>query len=208
MKTFRIPNFRGCRAAVIHREDSSRNVLVQRLNQLGLVVEPVLPGSTETRHAADVCFFDTDLGYDDRLRLPASRPPLPLIAVIGSEAPGRLEWAIRQGPSAYLVKPIQPTGVFNALVMGFHNFQTIRELEAQNEKLRARLKSRHQVAKAVLTVMRHFNLEEAEAYSLLRSASMARRVPIELMSDLIGSGDESVLRELQLVRLISSKRAS
>lgn len=208
MKTFRIPNFRGCRAVVIHREDSNQAILVQRLKQLGLVVECVWPDAKDSNGTVDVCFFDTDLGYDDQFLWPAPKMPMPLIAVIGSEAPGRLEWTIKRGPSAYLVKPIQPTGIFNALVMGFHNFKTIQELEAQKEKLRSRLKSRHAVVKAVLTLMHHFDLGEEEAFSLLRSASMVRRVTVEMMSDFIASGGESVLHELNAMRLDSNKKVS
>lgn len=208
MKTFRIPNFRGCRAVAIHREDSNQAILVQRLKQLGLVVECVWPNAKESNIRVDVCFFDTDLGHDDQFLWPALQAPMPLIAVIGSEAPGRLEWAIKRGPSAYLVKPIQPTGVFTALVMGFHNFQTIRELEAQNEKLRTRLKSRHAVVKAVLTLMHHFDLGEEDAFSFLRSASMAHRITVEMMSDFIASRGESALHELNTMRLDSNKKVS
>jgi AmiR/NasT family two-component response regulator len=208
MKPYRIPNFRGYHAVVILRADSNQAVLVQRLKQLGLLVEAIGPSSKEMNGPIDVCFFDTDLGYGDQFLWSAFKTPVPLIAVIGSEAPGRLEWAIKQGPSAYLVKPIQPSGVFNALVIGFHSFQTIRELEAQNEKLRNRVKSRHLVAKAVLSLMHHFDLEEAEAFSLLRSASMVRRLPVETMSNFIASGDEDVLRELQALNLNSGKKAS
>ena len=176
MKPYRIPNFRGYHAVVIHRADSNQAVLVQRLKQLGLLVDAIGPNSKEINGPIDVCFFDTDLGYGDQFLWSAFKPPVPLIAVIGSEAPGRLEWAIKQGPSAYLVKPIQPTGVFNALVFGFHNFQTIKELEAQNEKLRNRVKSRHLIAKAVLSLMHHFDLEEAAAFSQIGRASCRERV--------------------------------
>jgi AmiR/NasT family two-component response regulator len=206
MMAFRIPNFRGYHAVVIHREDNNRNLLVQRLRQLSLHVVSLWPLSEEPPLQTDVVFFDADEGWDEQFSWLTRRAPIPLIAIIGSEAPGRLEWTIAQGPSAYLVKPIQTTGVFTSLVMGFNNFHRLSELEAAKEKANSRLKSRPSVFKALLTLMDHFGLEEAEAFSLLRSASMVRRKSIETMSASINSGDGRLLAELGAMLVLGHKK--
>jgi AmiR/NasT family two-component response regulator len=206
MMGFRIPNFRGYHAVVTHREDNNLILLVQRLRQLGLQVVSVWPPSQDLPLHTDVVFFDADEGWDDRFSWLIARAPIPLIAVIGSEAPGRLEWTIAQGPSAYLVKPIQSTGVFTALVMGFSNLHRFSELKAEKEKANSRLKSRPTVFRALLTLMDHFGLEEEEAFSLLRSGSMVRRQSIETMSTSIASGDKRLLAEFGAMMVPGHKK--
>lgn len=68
-------------------------------------------------------------------------PPVPLIALVGSETPGRLEWAIDQHPSSYLMKPIGSQGVFHALVTAFHAHGESLKTEAIIQELRQRLRT-------------------------------------------------------------------
>jgi len=206
MMVFRIPNFRGKNAVVIHREDSNQTLLVSRLKQLGLQVVSLWPIGNEMPLDTGVVFFDADENWDEQIWRVTQKCPIPIIAIIGSESPGRLEWTIKQKPSAYLVKPIQTTGVFTALVMGFHNFQLFNELESAKEKANIRLKSRHTVFKALLTLMDHFGLDEAGAFSLLRSASMVNRQTVETMSHSILSGNETLLAELGAMMARSQKK--
>lgn len=206
MKKFRIPNFRGNHAYLILREDHNHAVLAQRLKQLGMVVESSWPGIGDEVVEANFVFFDADIGFDGQFPWLAKQVPMPLIAVIGSEAPGRLEWAIENSPSAYLLKPIQPAGIFNALVMGFQNFKKLHDLEADNQKLRIRLKARESVVKALLTLMHYFEIEENEAFELLRSVSMVRRLTIENMSDRILTGNEKFMNELGLAGNVFKKK--
>ena len=61
--------------------------------------------------AADFVFFDADLGFDEQFPWKPGAAPMPLVALIGSEAPGRIEWALSHNADAQLLKPVGNAGV-------------------------------------------------------------------------------------------------
>jgi len=124
--TARIPNFRGQRVLVLHRMDRNCEAIVEQLERLGAVVSVQWPAERVTADGVDVVFFDSDLGFDELFAWEPGRSALPLVAILGSEAPGRIEWTLAQEPSAYLMKPVGSTGVFGALSIAFHNFELRR----------------------------------------------------------------------------------
>lgn len=191
-----LPNFRGRRALVLHWKDTNRTTLVRQLETLGLKVDVLWPADQVSAKGCDVIFFDADQGYDGLFAWPPGQPPIPLVAMMGSEAPGRIEWTLSRAPSAYLVKPIGSRGVFSALAIAFHTFETRKELTDAVAELTLRAKARPIVFKAILRVMAHFGLGEDEAYQLLRAESMNRRASIEELSESIASNGEVELSRL------------
>lgn len=183
----RLPNFRGQRCLVLHRHDSNTDTLVRQLESLGLIVDLRWPVEGATAGGYDVIFFDADLGYDGLFAWTPEPPPIPLIAMLGSEAPGRIEWMLAQGPAAYLIKPIGSTGVFSALAIAFHSFETEQDLKGAVTDLTERVKARPVVFKAMVTVMDQFGIDDEEAYRLLRRESMNRRITVEALSELIAN---------------------
>lgn len=192
MRKLSLPNFRGCHALVLHRSDSNSEILIRQLESLGLTVHSKWPADDVSAEGVDVVFFDADLGYDGLFAWPTSRAPIPLIAVMGSEAPGRIEWTLAQEPSAYLVKPIGSTGVFSALAIAFHTFETQQRLHINLADLTRRVEARPVLFKAILVVMEGFGVDDADAYRLLRTNSMKHRVSIEELSSLIVGSPDSV----------------
>lgn len=186
--TMRIPNFRGRRALVLHRADRNQAAVVEQLERLGLDVDARWPAEGVRASEADVLFFDSDLGFDGLFAWAAGAPPLPLIALLGSEAPGRIEWTLEQEPAAYLLKPVGSTGVFSALSIAFHSFAQKQAKEAQLMRLRARLGGRNVVLLAAATLMKRCDLAADAALRLLRAESMRRRVSLEAMSALVLDG--------------------
>ena len=193
-----LPNFRGQRALVLHWKDNNRVTLVRQLETLGLKVDVLWPADDVSANGYDVIFFDADQGYDGLFDWPPGPPPIPLIAMMGSEAPGRIEWTLSRMPSAYLVKPIGSTGVFSTLAIAFHTFGTTKELKDAIAELTRRAKARSIVFKAILSVMAHFGIGDDEAYQLLRAESMNQRVSIEDLSELVASNGEIELNRLAI----------
>ena len=193
-----LPNFRGQRALVLHWEDNNRVTLVRQLEALGLKVDVLWPADGVSATGYDIIFFDADQGYDGLFHWPPGQPPIPLIAMMGSEAPGRIEWTLSRAPAAYLVKPIGSTGVFSALAIAFHAFETTKELKDTIAELTRRAKARPIVFKAILSVMAHFGIGDDEAYQLLRAESMNQRVSIEDLSELVASNGEIELNRLAI----------
>jgi AmiR/NasT family two-component response regulator len=139
----------------------------------------VWPEIDATSGNADVVFFDADLGHDGQFPWPPGEAPMPLIALLGSEAPGRVEWAIGQGADAHILKPIGSAGVYSALVIARHAFAARRQLIAEIDDMRDRLRRRPTVARAVIAIMQGEKMNEAAAFRRLRQIAMETRRTIE-----------------------------
>ncbi|WP_119166123.1 ANTAR domain-containing response regulator [Algihabitans albus] len=191
MKRSIIQNFRGARALVIHVPDENRKRLVAVLQRLGLLVGVLDSAESdvalqETLDSCDILFFETDQGVGpilDGLILPA----VPLVAVIGVEAPSRLSRVIRARAAGYITKPIRSTGIFTTLFLAFNEFAQRQTLADERGELEERLRARRFVTKAILKVMAAQNVDDDEAFRRLRRESMSRRVSVEALCEQIVS---------------------
>jgi AmiR/NasT family two-component response regulator len=109
-------------------------------------------------------------------------PDVPLIALVGSEAPSRLEWILSLNISAFLIKPVRSVGVLTALAVASREFQLRKALRARIERLEERLQGRRFVVSAQLALMRDHGLSEADAFARLRRLAMEGRTTIEAIS--------------------------
>lgn len=193
-----LPNFRDVRAMVAHCNSENTTVLVAQLERLGLKVSCKWPVDALEPTGFNVLFFDADRGYDGQFAWKPGSAPVPLIALMGGEAPGRIEWTLGQRPAAYLVKPLRPNGIFSALVIAFHEFEQRRKLEQKVAELAARVRARPAVLSAVTLVQTCMKIESQEAFDLLRSEAMRLQVSIEALCERIAaSGSLSPLAEQQ-----------
>lgn len=176
-------SFRNQKAAIICPEDKDRHVLQEQLGRLGLAVQSASAwGPALSDWQPDVVFFDVDTGSGDLTELMGAAAKRPLIGIVGAESPGRLDWMLQQRPSAYLLRPIRSSGVYTALVMGFHNASDRRGLEARIMRLERRAQARRVVFAATTRLMTTHGLTEPDAYRLLREAAMRQRTTIEDVS--------------------------
>lgn len=195
MKRFRTPSFRSWRAVVLHRPHASADALLRQLERLGLEARVVWPDLTSADLTADVIFFDADAAHDSQFPWPTGAPPVPLVALVGSEAPGRLEWLLTRGATAHLFKPVQSGGVFSALVIACYGFEQRREWQTALAELQRRLKLRPAVARALLQTMNALGIDEDEAFAQLRSAAMEARKSVEdYCVELVASSELPALR--------------
>lgn len=179
MTGFRTPNFRDRHAIILHKPGDSIDRLVRQLERLGMKTGVHWPDFPADGSYADVIFFDADNAFDELFPWAPGAAPMPLVALLGSELPGRLEWAMRQGVSSHVVKPVQSSGVFSALVIAFANFEAARETQRLIDALTARLDGRPAVIRAVVALMAACGIDDTAAYARIRSAAMARRVTVE-----------------------------
>ncbi|MEQ9639708.1 MAG: hypothetical protein RIM84_06740 [Alphaproteobacteria bacterium] len=192
MKRRRIPSFRGLRASIEHPAGADRTMLQSQLERLGLIVivDDAMRCGEPT---ADIHFFDGDAIHgqcDDEIE-PLPRD-IPVIALIGSEAPGRLEVLFALQPSAYLTKPIRRTGIYSCLAIAMRNHAQLR---LTNERLQAaeqRLGQRRKVISAVVRLMQGGARSEDAAYRMLQRAAMSRRQSIEALCVDLACGRRAV----------------
>lgn len=170
---------RGLHALILHPEDQSRRNLVVALEKLEIESTVTWPSIRDDEQSCQILFFDVDRGHDDQFPWVKGASPVPLIALIGSEAPGRIEWAMSQAASAYLLKPVQSAGVFSALTIAFHQHAIQREQAEHIANLAMRLKARPLVLKAVLDEMFSCNIDDDTAFRRIRTRSMQCQMSVE-----------------------------
>jgi two-component system, response regulator / RNA-binding antiterminator len=172
------------KALILHRPHATTEAIVRQLTQVGIPAECAWPDLPQGLAAADlgVMFFDADMGHDEQFPWAAGAAPMPSIALIGSEAPGRVAWAIRRGADAHLLKPIAGGGVFSALLIAGEAFARRQTLTTEVEALKRRLGLRESLAEATAILMLNDELNAADAYKSLRRRAMEQRVSIEDMA--------------------------
>jgi AmiR/NasT family two-component response regulator len=174
-----LASLRGQRALVLHPEGQSRSNLIKALASLEMSTSVAWPSIGDNEQPVQVVFFDVDRGHDEQFPWKKGANLIPMIALIGSEAPGRIEWAISHHAAAYLLKPIHSAGVFSALTIAFHQFSAQQENHRQIQNLSSRLKARPLVLKVVLDEMVQNNIDDDEAFKRIRTRSMECQLSVE-----------------------------
>ncbi|MDP4033707.1 MAG: ANTAR domain-containing protein [Pseudorhodobacter sp.] len=191
----RIHNLGGARALILHRPHPTVQALTRQLVAIGLQVDQVWPDLGAGALAADFVFVDADMGHDAQFPWAPGASPMPMIALIGSEAPGRIEWSLQIGAHAQLLKPVGDNGAYSALLIARAAFDAHRSLSVEIADLRRRLDGRQTVVRAV-TLLAARGKSEADAYAQLRQMAMAWRISFEAAAERIvahyadGGGDD------------------
>lgn len=189
----RAQNLGGARAIVLHRPHPTVQALTRQLAAIGLAVSDCWPELPAGALAADFVFFDADLGHDGQFPWGPGEAPMPMIALIGSEAPGRIEWALNAGADAQLLKPVGDGGAFSALLTARAAFDARQALAAEVADLRNRIAQRQTVVRAV-TMLMSLGRTEDEAYAQLRGMAMAWRISLEAAAERIAAGQRGPAR--------------
>lgn len=178
MRGVRIVDLGGAHAIILHRPHAAVSALSRQLLAVGLRVTTQWPVLEADALAADFVFFDADMGFDEQFPWQRGQAPMPLIALIATEAPGRIEWALSTGATAQILKPVGDSGVYSALLIARNAFEARRALSAEVNDLRQKIGERQTVVRAVVMLMEQTG-SEAAAYSALRSEAMTARISIE-----------------------------
>jgi response regulator NasT len=173
----RIPNLGGARAFVLHRPHATVNAILRQLSAIGLDAVECWPQLPAEALAADFVFFDVDLGFDEQFPWKPGDAPMPLVALIGSEAPGRIEWALSHSADAQLLKPVGNAGVYSALLIARQGFEARRRLAGEIDTLQQRVAERQTIVRAVAALSRD-GYDEG-AFAQLRSLAMSWQISLE-----------------------------
>ena len=172
---------------MVHPADQNRLVLETTLAKLGLGVTALDPLVGQTLATSvdriDLAFLDVDSG--GTCALPCGQGDIPLVAMIGHESPSRLQQAFELLPSAFLLKPVRPSGVYTAIFFAINGHARDRQQARTVSSLEARHRARRLVMKAVLRLMERHGVDDDEAYRRLRKESMRLRMTVEDLSSRI-----------------------
>ena len=192
-----IPHLGGARALVLHRAHADSAAVLRQLGAIGLAAELAWPDLPADAALADFVFFDADMACDEQMPWAPGEAPMPLIAMIGTEAPGRVEWALKQRADAHLAKPVGNAGIYSALLIARQKFDERQALYREITSLRLQVSERRTVVQAVLRLTEQ-GRTEAEAFALLRRLAMDSQTTMEAAAarllDDKGGPDERTLR--------------
>lgn len=172
------PGFTGLRAVILHRANDDVQRLTRQLGVLGLETH-VQWQPLKTTATADLVLVDADAGWAGILPWERDKNPVPLIALLSSEAPGRVAWALDHGANALISKPVAASAVYPALVMAFRFHAQSLQVARELDNMRERLRLRPLVLAAVQALMQRFDLDEAAAYRQLRQQAMQNQLALE-----------------------------
>jgi AmiR/NasT family two-component response regulator len=185
----RTPNFTGWHAVILHREDSNTERLIRQLGLLGIRTrQQWAPLGAED--IPDIVLVDADQGWDDLLPWNGETPSRPVVALLGSEAPGRIAWALKQGASAVIAKPVATSAVYPALVMALAIHEERHDATGRLRYLEERIRMRPLVYAAVEKLKTARGLDEERAYAILRDCAMRRRLSMEQIAAIFLGGTE------------------
>jgi AmiR/NasT family two-component response regulator len=181
-----IQNFLGYRAFVVSEAPADVTQLDASLAKLGLGVSypPVESGMVRLGEEMlvseqSVLFIDADLNLQVEGLGQERLPRIPVIGLIGVEAPSRLKAIMRLGATATLRKPIYGGSVYSTLFVGINAFRQRRAMAFDIEEHERRRSGRRHLMKAIVAVMKAADCDEDAAYDRLRRESMRQRLSVE-----------------------------
>jgi AmiR/NasT family two-component response regulator len=187
-----LQNFKGGRALIVTARGGREATLESTLAKLGVTTEyPEIVGGRAQIDVAnlqverDILFVDGDLEGALAIEVnPASRlPPVPVIGLVGVEAPSRLKALVNLGATSFLRKPVHGGAVYTSLFMGINQFLLRSDMCARLQDLEQRRRGRRAVIRAIIVLMQQNGLDEDGAYSQLRRESMRARQNLELFCE-------------------------
>lgn len=186
------PHFSGLAALVLHRPGDTTDRLMRQLAVLGLRAELRWAPLDAEAPLPDILLVDADAGWSGLLPWPPGHSPVPLVALLGSEAPGRIAWALDQGAQALIAKPVAASAVYPALVMAVRRHAERQALAEQIADLEHRIRLRPLVLGAVQAIMAARHVDEATAFRQLRRAAMRQRLALEQVAAAVLAGTQSL----------------
>lgn len=183
-----VQNFSQRRALIVTSDTRTADSLSSTLRKLGLTVEHLptfdaeaLAGLQATEARRDIVFIDGDMGLVPELAMqnPENLSQVPVVGLVGIEAPSRLRALMQLGATAFLAKPVHSGSIFSALYLAVNEFEQKANLRLAVEELETRRRYRRHVIKAVTMVMKSHSLDDEGAFALLRKESMRARLSLE-----------------------------
>lgn len=183
-----LQNFNGGRAIIATANRSAVEALEATLGKLGVSAEfhPVTEPRTEIELTGlnpdrDILFIDGDLDVviAGETSEAARLSQVPVIGLVGVEAPSRLKNLINLGATAFLRKPVHGAAVYTALFLGINQFLLRGELTTRLDDMERRRRGRRSVVKAIVALMADAGIDDDAAYERLRRESMRLRRSLE-----------------------------
>src|SRR6185369_12545361 len=182
---------RSLSVVVFHPEDQDGQELIGQLQRIGCQVKAFWPPLDKLPDAVDLVFLavrpevlSIDLPW---LRREASPP---VIAVVTYENPVLVEAVLALDAYGVIASPVKSFGLLTTMVVAINQAQRGREREKMLVRAEQRLASQRKIAKAKAILMHSRGISDDDAYNLIRSRAMSRRVTTEEIADAVIQANE------------------
>jgi len=107
----------------------------------------------------------------------------PIIPVVTYEKPVIVEAVLRLNAFGVIASPVKSAGMLTAMVVAVSQAEIFRERERYITRLEQRLSGQRKIAKAKVILMQSKNISEEDAYKLIRTRAMSKRLTTEEIAD-------------------------
>jgi len=182
-------NLRDLRVLVLHPRDADGEVVIRTLRRLNCQVQNLWHPELNLMDHFDVAFFlANEEAYAQVVTL-MDRTQTALVAIIDGATSDIGEILAKCSPHGALSKPVRPEDVLSSIHIARRLLRYEHRLLAKIRKLEETLRSVRTVEKAKRILMKTNNLDERDAYELLRKSAMDRRLPIGQIASAVVSAN-------------------
>jgi response regulator NasT len=178
-------DIRNIRVQILHPKDRECDELVAQIRRIGCHVEGSWFPQAEIHLDTDVAIvlFRQDVLNNAALKSISDKTAAStLIAIVESESPAAIEVVVRAGAKAVITKPIRAFGLLTSIIVARTLSERINVSSERITKLESRLAGLKKIEQAKSILMTKKGLSEQEAYDVLRSRAMSKRVSLETIS--------------------------
>ena len=130
-------------------------------------------------HRPDVVLIETESPSRDvleQLAVMSAHAPRPVVLFTDDAHDGSIRAALKAGVSAYIVDGLAPGRLAPIMRVAMERFDADQRLRAELESTRGQLEERKVVERAKGILMKQRDLDESEAFALLRKHAMDRGI--------------------------------
>ena len=183
-----IDDLRGARVLVVHPRDAEGDALIDQLKRIGCNVRGMWPPPAEIPRDVDTVFHFVEAAETPAFTASATDDGPTFLAIIDYENPTVLKRLLDSNAHGVVNKPIRPYGILSSLVLARSVHGYTRRLEGKVQKLEETLKARRDVDRAVKILVALKQIDEAEAYELIRYQATQKRLSMaQIAATIIGA---------------------
>jgi AmiR/NasT family two-component response regulator len=190
-KSSLLRELRSMNVVVFHPEDQDGQEVIGQLQRIGCRVQAFWPPLDKLPADVDLVFLAVRpevLSIDLPWLRRDGKPPV--IAVVTYENPVLVEAVLALDAYGVIASPVKSFGLLTTMVVAINQAQRACEREKMLARAEQRLASQRKIAKAKAILMQSRGISEEDAYKLIRSRAMGRRVTTEEIADAVIQANE------------------
>ena len=188
------------------RAESTKHLLIEQgYGVTDVVTDIAALEDTIAQTVADTVLIYTpvpDQALMDLLRAVPDGKRRPTVLITEDGSSDAIYTAVAAGVNAFVVVGVSGNRMRSAIDLAKANFTNTRGLREELDEARAALRERKQIERAKGIIMKERGLDEAAAYTLLRTRAMQRGVRLAVIAEMVNEAAEV----MQLYRIRPHRR--